>query len=284
MRVALPLGPPGRHRVAIADDPVRVGPPQEGAIQLGELDPLHRPGARREDLAVGAEAKPLGGQLLTPMAQAGGEVLPRDPQLAAGAVPAPYQQMHVGVVGVVVIDRDPVQARAEVTLHVADELPGVHAQVQARGVLGRHHELPQPLVARALPGAQCGDEIDGVALRVEAEPPFALALGALARQVDPVRAPRAPAAIRRVGRLDDAALQPRRRAREHRDPARAWPAVADTCPAPRTACTERGLPPAPGRLDLEVEVLVARGYDDALRRGSIPGNSPPQREGRWPKR
>src|SRR5439155_20744859 len=119
-----------------------------------------------------------------------------------------------------------------------------------------------------------------VASRVEAEPPFALALGPLARQVDPVRAPRAPAPIRRVGCLDDAALQPRRRAREHRDAPCAWPAVADACAPPRTGWAQRGLPPAPGRLDLEVEILIACGYGDVLRRGSIPGNSPPQREGR----
>jgi len=50
--------------------------------------------------------------------------------------------------------------------------------------------------------------------------------------------------------------------------------------AARAARAEWRLPPAPGRPDLEVEVLVARGYGDALRRASIPESLPPQREGR----
>ena len=124
------------HRLAIADDPAGVRPPQERAIEFGELRALRRLRPGREDLAVGTEAEALGRQFLAPVAQAGREVVPGNPQCTAVEVSAPHQQVHVRGVGVVVIDCDPFQAGPEITLHVADKVPSVRAEVEARRVLG----------------------------------------------------------------------------------------------------------------------------------------------------
>ena len=70
------------------------------------------------------------------------------------------------VVGVVVIDRDQLEAGHEIALHVTDELPSVLAQVKAGGVLGRHDELPQPFVACCLPRMVNAEVPERVAMKI----------------------------------------------------------------------------------------------------------------------
>ena len=58
-----------------------------------------------------------------------------DLERLAASVPAANQKMHVRVVGIVVVDRDPLQPRTKITFHVRYESPGVRLEVEAVCVL-----------------------------------------------------------------------------------------------------------------------------------------------------
>src|SRR2546430_405338 len=62
--------------------------------------------------------------------------------------------MDVGVVGVVVIDRDPLEPGPEVMLHLAHEASGMEAEIELRPLLGRDDGFPEARVAGPLPGAE----------------------------------------------------------------------------------------------------------------------------------
>jgi hypothetical protein len=90
--------------------------PEECPVELGELRSVDRQAAGPEHLAVGAEPEPVGGRLLALIPESGGQILARDPQRSAVRLPAPHEQVHMRVVGVVVVDGDPFEGRTEVAL------------------------------------------------------------------------------------------------------------------------------------------------------------------------
>ena len=72
------------------------------------------------------------------------------------------------IVGVVVIDRYPLQLCVEVAFHLADQLANVVAKIEAIGILGRNDESPHQFVA-LLPSFDSGKHVDVFALRVEGQ-------------------------------------------------------------------------------------------------------------------
>ena len=118
----------------------------------------------------------------------------------------------MGVIGVVVVDRDPLEPGAEVVLHLAHEGAGMEAEIELRPLLGRDDGFPEAGVAGRLPGAERRGEVEVVPVRGEAEPALAGPLGAIPRQIRAVGPPGAGAPVANVGDLDDAPSPVRPRA------------------------------------------------------------------------
>src|SRR2546426_7438359 len=120
------------------------------------------------------------------------------------------------VVGIVVIDRDPLESRPQVLLHPGDQRSRVGAELEACRLLWGDDELEEPSVAGGLPPLQRLREIEVFAMRVDPPPLLAWPLRALPGEIGPVGAPPGAAAALRVGDLDGAALAPRHAAEEQR--------------------------------------------------------------------
>src|SRR5207244_3861885 len=96
------------------------------------------------------------------------QVVGMDLETSASGIPTADKEMNVRVVGVVVVDGHPLEARPQVALHVRDERPRVRLEVEPLGVLGRDDELPEALVPRPLPAAESRQQIDALLLGTEA--------------------------------------------------------------------------------------------------------------------
>lgn len=66
---------------------------------------------------------------------------------------AANRQVDVRVLGVEVLDGDPLQAGAEISLHLSDETLGVGLHVHALAEFRADDELEEVLVAGSLPGS-----------------------------------------------------------------------------------------------------------------------------------
>src|SRR5216117_3420612 len=84
------------------------------------------------------------------------------------------------VVGIVVIDRDPLESRPQVLLHPGDQ----RARLRAGD-----DELEKPSVTGGLPALKRLGKIEVVAMRVEPPPLLARPLRALSGEIGPVGAP-----------------------------------------------------------------------------------------------
>ena len=118
----------------------------------------------------------------------------------------------MGVIGVVVVDRDPLEPGSEVVLHLAHEGAGMDAEIELRPLLGRDDGFPEARVAGRLPGAERRGEVKVVPAGGESEPALAGPLGAIPRQIRAVGPPGAGAPVANVGDLDDAPSPVRPRA------------------------------------------------------------------------
>ncbi|MGH7841351.1 MAG: hypothetical protein ACREQD_07695 [Candidatus Binataceae bacterium] len=67
--------------------------------------------------------------------------------------------MYVRVVGVVMVDRDPFELRAEVALHLPDQSTHMLTEIEPVGILGRDDEAPQQFVL-LLPPAHRRQQVD----------------------------------------------------------------------------------------------------------------------------
>ena len=80
-----------------------------------------------------------GQAILRSGANTAADVIPADHQIAAVLCLAADQKMHVRIVGIVVINRNPVELGAEISLHVGDELPREGPEIGHFGsVIGAH--------------------------------------------------------------------------------------------------------------------------------------------------
>ena len=72
------------------------------------------------------------------------------PKHFASVIPAPDKNMHMGVVGIPVIDRYPIEPSAQIMSHVVHELAGEYADVcELCGILGRYNEAEMVAVIAA---------------------------------------------------------------------------------------------------------------------------------------
>ncbi|MCY1298096.1 hypothetical protein D9M70_475660 [compost metagenome] len=134
------------------------------------------------DLQIGARPQPFGRQFGGPVAETMGDVVTRDDEVLAGVVAPAQDDVDVRVVGIPMIHRHPVQARAQVGFHAPHQVPGVGAQVVQLGtVFWRDDEAEMvPVVLAAL--LEC-TKVGLVRLRPIGPPRLAIAAGAVALDV-----------------------------------------------------------------------------------------------------
>lgn len=134
------------------------------------------------DLQFGARPQPFGRQLGGPVAEAVGDVVAGDDEVFAGVVAPAHDQMGVRVVGVPVIDRHPIQPRAQVGFHAVHQMPGIGAQVvQFRAVFRGNDEAE--MVPVVLAAFLEGIEVGFVGLRPVGTARLAIAARAVALDV-----------------------------------------------------------------------------------------------------
>ncbi len=93
------------------------------------------------DLQFGARPQPVGGQFIGASPHAIGDVVTGDDQVLAPVVLATQDDMGVGVIGVPVVHRHPVQLGTQVLFHPLHQVAGIAVQVfQVRRILGRDNE------------------------------------------------------------------------------------------------------------------------------------------------
>jgi len=98
--------------------------------------------------------------------------------------------MNMGMPGVVMVDRYPLELRPELVLERVHESSGVVSEVQGMAILRGDDELEEPLVSGLLPGAELICDPDpAVLVPVEARPSLTLPLRSLLGKVDGMRRP-----------------------------------------------------------------------------------------------
>ena len=145
--VGLAVGP--RREV---DDAGAVAVAGELPIKIGPALGLDLAFERAADLVIGARPEFLRDQIPRPIAHAFLDVVAGDDEVLAVLAHAAHEQMDVGMVGVPVIDGDPIELGAEVLFHLPDEVAGEGLEVRhLHGVLGRDDEPEMmPVVLAAL--------------------------------------------------------------------------------------------------------------------------------------
>ncbi len=81
------------------------------------------------DLQLGARPQPFGGDFGGALAHAARDVVLRDDEVFAGVVLAAQDDVRMRIVGVPVIDRHPLQPRAQVGFHARHQVAGVAPQI-----------------------------------------------------------------------------------------------------------------------------------------------------------
>ncbi len=115
-------------------------------------------------------------------AQAPADIVARDHEIGASLVDAAHQEMYMGIVGVPVIDGDPVEARGEIGFHLPGEVAGERFEVGHLGrVLGRDDEPEMMPVVLASLGE--GQIIGAISPGVEHDAFISVAAHALALEV-----------------------------------------------------------------------------------------------------
>ena len=154
-------------------------------------------------LDLGDGAKLQRGQFARPLADAVGEIVAVDDKVLAQVILAAHDDMHMGMAGVVVIDRNPIEFRAKVGFHLAHEVAGIGCQVrQVRAVLRRDDE--SELVAILLAALKECSAIGAVLGRRIELPALAVARCAVALDVAQMGGrPSVPARLLDVAGLDD---------------------------------------------------------------------------------
>src|SRR5690606_2512275 len=180
---------------------------------------------------LGARSQPFGGKFGGALAHAARDVVLRDDEVFAGVVLAAQDDVGVRVVGVPVIDRDPLQARAQVGFHAVHQVAGVAPQVvQLGGIFRRDDEAELvPVVAAAFLE---GGQVCVVGRRAVRLPRLAVAADTFALDVAQVRDGRARTGLLEIHQphLDGGAA----RVRGERLPGEARGDVA--APQPRAGC------------------------------------------------
>lgn len=128
------------------------------------------------------EIDQFGGTLAHPR----GQIITRDHQVGTTMILTAHDDMRVGMAGVEVIDRDPVELRAEIVFHPRHQPPGQRLEVVIfRTVLGRDDEAE--LVAVAVPALAKLPAIDDIGVGAVQCTRLPLACRAVALEIAQVR-------------------------------------------------------------------------------------------------
>src|SRR5689334_3989669 len=92
------------------------------AVQTGPPRLLHIASQAGLDIEIGPRTQPFGGDLAGPSPHPVADVLAADHEVLALLIPAPHDHVTVRIVGIPVVDRDPLEARAKIALHAAHEV------------------------------------------------------------------------------------------------------------------------------------------------------------------
>ena len=103
------------------------------AIEIGPAFRLDLTPQVAADLVIGARSQLLGDEVLRAGAHAFLDVVAGDDEVLAVVSPSPQDDMDMRVVGVPVIDADPVELRAQVLLHLPHQFAGIGLEVAHLG-------------------------------------------------------------------------------------------------------------------------------------------------------
>jgi len=201
-----------RDRIIKRDEPPGPHALLQDGIELAETLHLDSSLTSSHAIRFGAVAERLGRQLAASQPDAVLHVLPVQQQRPAGLVPATKGHVDMRVVGVVVVDRDPLEPRPEIPLHGIQDAPSVVHQVESLAALGRQDHLPHARIFGLLPAVEPPVDLHRTLRSVEAEPLVTLPLSTFASQVAAMGAPAPGRLVGHVLELDDAPLLARRRA------------------------------------------------------------------------
>ena len=125
-------------------------------------------------------------KLLGPGAQTAADIVAGNHEVLAGLIDASDQKVDMRIVGVPVIDGDPIEPCAKIGFHLPGEVAGEGSEVgHLGGVFGRHDEPEMmPVILRSIGE---GSIVGAVALGVEHARLFAVARDALALQIGEMR-------------------------------------------------------------------------------------------------
>src|SRR6185437_7822420 len=207
------------------------------AIEAGPTLRLDLPLQRALNLLFGARTQLEGDPLRGPVADAATDVVAADDQVRAVVGAAADQKMDMGIVRVPVIDGDPVEPRAEIALHIGDELAREGLEVaDLRRVLRRDNEAE--VVAVVLAAFREAALVGVIAGRIEHPRRCSVTGDAVALEIGDVLGQRRRAEPRALV-TDDARFghdAPRVRAQPDRD--RGAAPTAEARPAPALAGPE----------------------------------------------
>ena len=192
------------------DDAGLAGVADKLAVELRPAFGLDLAFESTADIEIGARSQLLGDELARPVAHALLDVVARDHEVLAIVPHAAHDQVDMRMLGVPVIDGDPVELRAEIFFHLADEIAGEGSKVRhVGGVVGRDDEAEMmPVIATAL----CEGAGVGI-LRSRPEQPRLLPVTghAVAAQIVEMRSERrGSSGVTDHTRLDDGATRARR--------------------------------------------------------------------------
>jgi hypothetical protein len=212
-----------RMEVLVAHDVVEARAAFERAIDLGPLLALDDLSAREQNFMLKSRPELPFEEFFAQLSDAVAHVIAIERECAAILSHAPDKQVDMLVVGVVVIDRDPLKPGAKIPLHPGHQVAYVLPQIDLLRVFGRDDERPHQFVAPC-PLAGHGCHVEVIPSGIEAEASTNLTLRAIAREITRVPDPRtfAPVAAKR-------SLSPRSVA--HRGAC--WPAAGARLPLRR---------------------------------------------------
>jgi hypothetical protein len=132
---ALPLTE--RVPIAVVRDPrISAASLLDGPVEVGPSALVDNLLASSYDFALRPQAELSLHDFLAARANARLHIFGRDLQLLAMLVSPADQDMNVGIIGVVVIDSDPLETRSEIAFHRRHEIACVRFEIESRSVFG----------------------------------------------------------------------------------------------------------------------------------------------------
>ena len=181
----------GRHGVGdLYDTAFRRLAPQS-PIDLRDARAVHGPLACLPTIHLQARAQGSGQQFPAAAPYSVLHVVPREPQLSSTVVHATHGDVDMRVIGVVVVDRGPLQPSSQVLFHLGDQGARMRTEIDLAAGLRGDHQLPEPAVSGLLPDVEAVGQVHVIPLTVESESPSSFTLGARSTEVVAVRSPAA---------------------------------------------------------------------------------------------